>query len=330
MAGLILFGGWGMPAKGGQAYGLTTRPTAKAYLAMPATADGPMPKLLSETGAFESVRHLQVSAGLIPYTLNVSFWSDGARKQRWIMVPDKGGAAIDFAPSGEWKFPIGTVFVKHFEMGTDEANPKQVKRLETRLLVCNATGGVYGVTYKWREDNSDAELLNTNLTETISIKTAEGLKTQAWYYPSRIDCLTCHTKLTGGVLGVKTRQMNCNFTYAPGKTDNQIRTWNHIGLLRPKIEEATIGTLAHLAAPNERLVSSEERARSWLDANCAHCHRPGGTVAYFDARYDTPLEKQGLINGQVLIDEGIDNAKIISPHDPWRSIGLMRVSTVEA
>jgi len=69
---------------------------------------------------------------------------------------------------------------------------------------------------------------------------------------------------------------------------------------------------------------------SYLDVNCANCHRPGGTVAAFDARFDTPLEKQGLIDGPVLINEGIDHARMIAPNDRWRSILYMRANTVEA
>jgi hypothetical protein len=71
----------------------------------------------------------------------------------------------------------------------------------------------------------------------------------------------------------------------------------------------------------------EDRARSYLDANCSHCHQPGGTVANFDARYDTPLDRQEVVDGPVLIDQGVDRPRIVAPHDPWRSIALMRVNT---
>jgi len=39
-------------------------------------------------------------------------------------------------------------------------------------------------------------------------------------------------------------------------------------------------------------------------------------VANFDARYQTPLARQNLIDGPVNIDEGIDRPHVISPHDP--------------
>jgi hypothetical protein len=73
--------------------------------------------------------------------------------------------------------------------------------------------------------------------------------------------------------------------------------------------------------------SLEDRARSYLDANCSQCHRPGGTVANFDTRYSTPLLKQGLIEGPVVIDENIDRSRVIAPKDIWRSILYMRADT---
>ena len=81
-------------------------------------------------------------------------------------------------------FPNGTVFVKTFELLTNQSDPTSLHRLETRLLVRDTNGAVYGVTYKWRPDNSDADLLYSNLTENIPIQTPTGVVTQMWYYPS--------------------------------------------------------------------------------------------------------------------------------------------------
>jgi uncharacterized repeat protein (TIGR03806 family) len=284
-----------------------------------------MPPLLSQTGAFKDVHTLTPSDGLIPYDLVQPFWSDGASKLRWIALP---AGKIEFRPTGEWRFPAGTVFIKTFELPTEDSNPSVKHRLETRLLVRDSQGGVYGVLYKWRPDNSDADLLTDGLTEKVPVRSKLGqTHERTWYYPSRKDCLTCHTKLAGGVLGVKTRQMNRSFAYPSGVTDNELRTWNHIGLFVPGFKDSDLAAFTRLAAAADTSRSLEDRARSYLDANCSQCHRPGGTVAYFDARYDTPLNQQHLVGGEILIDEGIDHPHVIAPRDIWRSVAFMRIDT---
>jgi uncharacterized repeat protein (TIGR03806 family) len=302
------------------------RITPRAYLNMPHLASGNMPPLLSQTGAFVDAAGLQPGKGLIPYDLIVAFWSDGARKSRLIAVP-RGG--IEFSSTGEWTFPDGTVFVKTFYLPTDAAQPRLERRLETRLLVRDSAGGVYGVTYKWRPDGSDADLLSGSLREEIPVRSGDGtLRQQTWYYPSRQDCQTCHTARAGGVLGVKSRQMNHGFTYPSGVSDNELRTWNRLGLFTRTLSNRELAVLPALAAADDASRSLEDRARSYLDANCSQCHRPGGTVANFDARYDTPLPDQALVDGPVLIDQGVDRPRVISPHDIWRSIAFMRVNTL--
>ena len=308
-------------------YGMATRIAAKAYLNMPQRADGRIPPLLSQTGAFRDTPNLAPGEGLIPYDIVVPFWSDGAEKLRWAAIP---GGKIRYSPTGDWIFPKGTVFVKTFELPTDAAKPGSKRRLETRLLVCDSAGGVYGVVYRWRPDGSDADLLTAGRTESIPVKSAAGeVHNQSWYYPSRADCLACHNSKTSGVLGVKARQMNRTFAYPSGVTDNELRAWNHVGLFAPRLDVSSLQSVATLAAADDPARSLQDRARSYLDANCSQCHRPGGTVAYFDARYDTPLDKQELIDGPVLIDQGIDRPRVISPHDIWRSIAYMRVNTVD-
>jgi uncharacterized repeat protein (TIGR03806 family) len=307
------------------AYGLGVRHAPRAFLNMPDTSDGKIPLLLSQTGAFRDALKLTPADGLIPYDLIVAFWSDGARKTRLIAVPE---GTVHFSPTGEWAFPNGTVFVKTFDLPVDEALPGTVRRLETRILVRNSHGGVYGVDYKWRADGSDADLLTSSLTEKIPIRKADGtVREQTWYYPSRKDCLTCHTARNGGVLGVKTRQLNRDITYPSGTSDNELRAWSHIGLFDVHLEDAQVAQLPKLAAADDKTRGVEDRARSYLDANCSHCHRPGGTVASFDTRYDTPLAQQGLIDGPLVYDLQIDHSRVIAPHDPWRSIAFKRADT---
>lgn len=309
------------------AYGIGSWTAPKAYLNMPPVASGPMPRLLSQTGAFADTARMVPAPGLIPYDLIVPFWSDGAVKTRYIAVPK--GTHLGFSPSGEWTFPSGVVFIKTFELPIDAAHPQRRRRLETRLLVRDSAGGVYGVVYKWRSDNSDADLLpGPSVTEAIPIVGQDGsVHQQMWYYPSRENCLTCHNAHTPGVLGLKTRQLNRTMTYPSGVTDNELRTLNHLQLLQPAVADTDLPTLPTLAAGSDMSRSLEDRARSYLDANCAHCHRPGGTVAYFDARYTTPLARQELIDGPILINEGIDRPHVIAPHDIWRSIAYMRADS---
>lgn len=303
------------------------RVPAKPYLNMPDTAQGKLPRLLSETGAFTDVRSMTAAPGLLPYNLILSFWSDGADKTRYVAIPD---GKVKFSADSDWVFPPGTVFVKTFELPTDIAQPQTKRRLETRLLVIGRDGRPYGVTYKWRADLSEADLVGADgLNETIAIHDAAGSHIQTWNYPSRDNCLACHNSHTPGELGPKTRQMNFAIAYPGGKTENQLAHWNRLGLFSPALNDADIAAYPVLAKADDTSRSLEDRARSFLDANCAQCHRPGGTVANFDARYQTPLGRQNLIDGPVNIDEGIDRPHVISPHDPWRSMIIRRTDTLD-
>lgn len=293
---------------------------------MPDTASGNLPRLLSQTGAFESVKQLTAAKTLLPYDLVLAFWSDAAVKARFVAIPD---GKVAYSPNSDWKFPPGTVFVKTFELPIDATQPQVKRRLETRLLVIDRNGAPYGVSYKWRDDLSDAELVAPEgLHEDVKVRDANGsTRVQSWYYPSRADCLVCHNDHTTGTLGPKARQMNRDVRYPDGITENQLRRWNRLGLFDTTLKDSDIASLPTLARTDDTSRSVEDRARSWLDANCGHCHRPGGTVANFDARYETPLAEQHLIDGPVLIDQNVDRARVISPHDPWRSVALMRVNT---
>jgi uncharacterized repeat protein (TIGR03806 family) len=294
----------------------------------PPAARKPFPRLLSQTGAFIDTTRLIPAPGLISYTVNSPLWSDGAVKARWMALPE--GTKIDFAEKGEWKFPNGTVFVKHFELPVDERHPEKRVRLETRLLVRDSGGSAYGVTYKWRADNSDADLLPDAFAENISIRQADGAaRVQEWSYPSQTDCTRCHTAAGGFVLGPKTRQLNGEAVYAGNVRDNQLREWNHLGLFNPPLDETKISGFDKLVSTADPRAPLEQRVRSYLDANCAQCHRPGGVQALWDARYDTPLAETHIVNAPVINRLGIAGAKVVRAGDLHRSVLYQRIAALD-
>jgi len=327
-------------ADSGLPYGLTTNGTMAPFLNMPAVIPavlpGSLPLLLSQTGVFADTPSRTPAGGLIPYSPNTPLWSDGALKSRYLAVPGSGGLImpdeqIAFEPTNSWTFPAGTVFVKNFDLVVNATNANVApRRLETRLLVRDAAGAVYGVTYKWRADNSDADLLLTSSNEVILITNATGITPQTWYYPSPADCLTCHTPAANYVLGVNTRQLNCSLTYpTTGNTDNQLRTLNRLGLFNPAIDSGGITNYAQMVALTNQNASLEQRSRSYLDANCAQCHLPGGQGITFDARYDTPLAQQNITNYPAQLTLGIDHPCIVKAEDVWRSLALVRVKSLD-
>jgi uncharacterized repeat protein (TIGR03806 family) len=283
-----------------------------------------MPLVLSKTGLFSDLATLRPADFLMPYTVNAPLWSDGAIKTRWFTVP--ADTRIGFSAGGAWNFPEGSVFVKNFSLPVGGAEARALRRLETRVLVRDTNGYVYGASYKWRPDNSEADLVTNGFTEDIVIHNADGQHTQHWFYPGRQDCLTCHTTASGGVLGIKTSQLNGDFTYPNGVTANQLRTLGHLGIFNDAFDERRISHYARLAAMTNTDAGFELRVRSYLDANCSMCHRPGSASAFFDARFDTSLPDQNLINGAVANQLGVPGAKVVVPADLTRSMLFHRVS----
>lgn len=295
------------------------------------------PATLSATGFFTDLATLETRSGAVPYDLNQPFWSDGARKLRWIMLPNDGihdsaDETIGFAPEGDWTYPRGTVWAKHFELELTEGDPSSATRLETRFLVKGDDDRVYGVTYRWRPDQSDADLLVTEATEDFLIDTEDGQqRVQTWLYPSRDQCLFCHNLGTPGAIGAATHQLNGEFTYPSGVTDNQLRTWHHLGMFGSAFQESDIGGFSRSPHFTEAASSLQARARSYLSSNCGYCHRPQtGNRAQFDLRWTTPLSSQGILFGNVIDTLGIANAYVISPGSPAESVLWHRMDALDA
>ncbi len=241
---------------------------------------GQFPQLLSETGLFTSLATLQPAPGVVPYSPDAPFWSDGARKQRWIAVPGTT-APIVFSGAGNWTFPVGTVTVKHFEI-TLAAPAGTVKRLETRVFINTANNGWQGYTYRWNDAGTDAVLLPG--AQSIDLQVADGsggTRAQTYEFPSRAQCQQCHTAVSGKVLGVRTDQLN------GGPSGNQLQALNDAGYF-----DRNIGNPAQYAALPDPFGPAPlaQRARAYLESNCSQCHQPGGpTPVDMDLRAATAI-----------------------------------------
>ena len=274
------------------------------------------PRRLSDTGLFSNLQLLEPTPGIIEFDVNAPLWSDNAVKMRWIALP--GTQDITFNSTDAYSFPTGTALIKHFEL---PISSNQNRRLETRVMFRHNQGWA-GYTYKWNSSGTDADLLLASLEETYSVEDSSspvGTRAQTWYYPSSADCLSCHTSESGRVLGVRTRQLNRNFDY-PTTSDNQLRTWNHIGLFSQDIgnhQNYDIYPQYHDGSK-----SLESRSRAYMAANCSHCHRPGIPRAdAIDLRYGTALPDTHLIDQPPSFgDLGISGARRITSGNKTLSI----------
>ncbi|MEL6253526.1 MAG: RICIN domain-containing protein [Bacteroidota bacterium] len=294
-----------------------------------------IPATLSATGAFTDLSNLTPASGIIPYDMTTALWSDGSDKYRWLAVPNDGThntAAEDvvWSEEGEWDFPEGTVFIKHFELPTDETNPLAIRKLETRFSI-HGENGYYMLSYRWRPDGSDADLLETSFQDNITInESGGGTRNQTWYYPSRSECFVCHTEASSRVLGPKTRFLNKDQFYpTSGQTGNQVETYNHIGMFDQTLNPGDIPGYLTAAAIDDGSASLEDRARGYLDVNCSSCHRPnGGTRANWNALLSEDLANANIINGDVIEDLGISGAKVIVEGDTAKSVLYQRLKQV--
>jgi hypothetical protein len=111
---------------------------------------------------------------------------------------------------------------------------------------------------------------------------------------------------------------------------NQLLKLSRAGVFETALTPADVAKVQTLPGFENAHVPIEAAARAYLDVNCAFCHRPGGSPGYLDARYETPLANQNIVDGPLLFDQGIDGARVIAPNDPWRSMLLIRLENADA
>ncbi len=282
------------------------------------------PTRLSDTGLFTSTRDHIPDAGLTPYAVNAPAWADGATAERFVALP--GDAQAEFDQNKSWTLPDRTALVQTLSLERRAGDPTSRFRVETRVLLKQQ--GEWGAySYRWNDDQSDALLAPKDGADAvIAMHSADGTpSTRTWRVPSRAECLACHSRAANFVLGLSAPQLDRDHDYGD-VDDNQLRAWEHIGLFKsplPNRDDAP----ARLVDPYNDSQEIELRARSYLHVNCSACHvEAGGGNAKLELEWTRPRERMNLVGARPQHETfGIDNAMLVFPGDPDRSVLLQRL-----
>lgn len=282
----------------------------------PEPQDGNFPKKLSQTGLFKSVADHEVEPTLIPFSVNIPQWSDGAYHERYLALPG-GDARIFYGNRRGWDTPDGAVLLQSLKLGD--------RWVETRMLTKNQNEWV-GYSYAWNDEQTDAELVPAEGME----REINGLN---WKFESRANCMICHSRSANYLIGLSTSQLNREHDYGDGFIANQLAVLDRLGLFyrkdgQPSPLRKPPDQLERYANPFDPAEDLNARARSWLHANCAHCHvESGGGNAMIDLREFIQPDKMRIFeppnHGTAGLAEG---AMIVTPGDPAKSVLFHRVS----
>ncbi len=244
-----------LPPSGGDA-GVYGGPNANAdggvAVRMPGCLDLPawnsIPPTLSATGLYTDGGGL--GPGVQPYAPGYALWSDGAEKERFLLLPC---APIDTRDMDHWNLPPGTRAWKEFRVDGG--------RVETRLIARTGTGaGDFAfATYLW--DGGEAYRV------TGGVQNAHGTSHDV---PRDSYCTECHGLLTERLLGVSAVQLSHD---GPGLT---LAKLSSAGWL-------SVHDGGSYPVPGN---ASESAALGYLHANCGGCHNATGihTITAFHLR----------------------------------------------
>ena len=282
---------------------------------------------LSDYGFFKNkLSDLDPMARVVHYDLNTPLFTDYSVKDRFIVVP--AGKQIKYKSDGALDFPDSTIIIKNFAY----TNPDHQKiMIETRLLVKDPSDGKWKVmNYLWNKEQTDAIKHLTGARVPVTLLDDDGHAISTTYQvPNVNDCKRCHTN--GDILGPigpKARNLN---RIAAGQTVNQLEQFASAGYLSGLPELASVPKLPDWK--DEKHYSVNDRARAYLDVNCAHCHTKGGdaynTGLFLEYEQADPLHL-GIMKEPVSAGGGAGGMDYdIIPGDVKHSILVYRMNSTE-
>ncbi|HEX4589604.1 MAG TPA: PQQ-dependent sugar dehydrogenase, partial [Gemmataceae bacterium] len=249
------------------------------------TAD--FPRTLSATGLFTSVKDHLPADGVVPFSINSPQWCDGATAERFVALP--GTSSVAWHPrdveipgsmfSRRFVFPDNAVLARTLSLDLERGNPSSRRRIETQLL--HYDGKQWrAYSYAWNPAGTDADLVPADGREQTFVvrdPTLPGGKREVeWSFAARAQCMVCHTPWAQTTLAFNVAQLN---------RDDQLRQLDQMGILQrvggdnkpiPPLTTSDLAKQPTLCDPSDPSRDLNDRARSYLHANCGHCHRFGG------------------------------------------------------
>lgn len=308
-----------------------------------------LPEQLDAYGVLRSDgKQLSLRGNTLVYSLASPLFTDYALKFRTITVPP--GAKVGYRADGVLDFPVGTVISKTFFYAKDPQKPgrwvqgmapigesidlAKYQLVETRILQRDADGNWLANAYVWNEAQTAATLRRIGQSIPAQLRDPASGQTQSFAYgvPNARQCQTCHAvNATVGQAGIQpigptARFLNHPYTY-DDLTQNQLERMAAMGLLDGLPANAAERPRP-VAYADPQSASLEQRARAYLEINCAHCHHSLG-----DARQSglfTTLQASGsslgLCKQHVAAGSGGANMTYdIVPGKPQQSLLMHRM-----
>jgi uncharacterized repeat protein (TIGR03806 family) len=269
------------------------------------------------------------NAGVMPYDLNTPLFSDGAVKFRTVWVPP--GLTAPYDDQNVLDLPVGSVLTKSFGFRDDlRKETPAVHWVETRVFL-HQPAGWKGVSYRWDDAQRTATVdYGGGLVPIAWTDEAGNAVSTNYLVPNGNQCVQCHNSASVTTpIGPKVRNLNKTFAYADG-TDNQLEHWAQAGLLAGAPADPTAAP--RLATWNDPTTGTvAERARAYLEANCAHCHSEGGfarTTGLFLSSAVTSPSQFGVCKPPVAVGEASGGFLYdVVPGDPDHSIMTYRMAS---
>lgn len=283
----------------------------------------PFPKLSDYDFFIGELKNLEPAAGVLPYDLNSALFTDYAHKKRFVWMPAGKKATYD-ADGKILNFPVGAVLIKNFYY--DNVQPGNTTVIiETRLMIRQEAGWRFA-NYIWDDAQTDAVYNMAGGFREISwIQDGEPMITN-YEIPSTTDCFTCHKTSNDTIpIGPKPQNLNKVYNYANGP-QNQLQRW---------IAQGYLDTAPHSITTTvdwtDKTKPLDLRVRSYLDINCAHCHKEGSHCDYRPMRFafsetTNPANLGICVAPQETVGTGL--TYIVAKKSPLRSVMRYRLNSV--